>query len=219
MSLRQPLFPVALEVGGRECLVVGAGPVATRKAEALLGSGAVVTVVAPDVDQSMLALAQGPVGTAGGSLQIEQRPYRAGEAAEYRLVITSTGIPEVDGAVFADAEAAQVWVNSADDVEHCTFILPAVHRDGVVSIAISTGGASPALASWLRRRMGEALEAGLGTMAAILEEARLALKADGRSTEGAAWPALLDGPFPELVRQGRFSEARAMVEEVIGVRL
>ena len=67
--------------------------------------------------------------------------------------------------------------------------------------------------------MGEALEAGLGTMAAILEEARLALKADGRSTEGAAWPALLDGPFPELVRQGRFSEARAMVEEVIGVRL
>jgi len=120
VSLRQPLFPVALEVGGRECLVVGAGPVATRKAEALLGSGAVVTVVAPDVDQSMLALAQGPVGTAGGSLQIEQRPYRAGEAAEYRLVITSTGIPEVDGAVFADAEAAQVWVNSADDVEHCT---------------------------------------------------------------------------------------------------
>jgi len=120
--------------------------------------------------------------------------------------------------VFADAEAAQVWVNSADDVEHCTFILPAVHRDGVVSIAISTGGASPALASWLRRRMGEALEAGLGTMAAILEEARLALKADGRSTEARRGPRCSTG-LPRAGRQGRFSEARAMVEEVIGVRL
>ena len=214
MPLRQPLFPVALEIGGRECLVVGAGPVAARKAAGLLDCGANVTVVAPGIGSSMTELADRS-GDAGGSLRIERRDYHPGEAADYRLVITATGIRDVDGAVYADADAAGVWVNSADDVDRCTFILPAIHRDGMVTVSISTGGASPALASWLRRQMGDALGGGLGAMAALLEQARRRVKAEGRSTEGLAWPALLDGPFPELVREGRLDEASALVDQLV----
>ncbi|MGH8919120.1 MAG: precorrin-2 dehydrogenase/sirohydrochlorin ferrochelatase family protein, partial [Actinomycetes bacterium] len=130
-------YPVSLVVASRPCLVVGGGMVAARKVEGLVRSGAAVTVVAPQVAPSIEQLA------ATSGVVIERRAYRAGEAAGYRLVITATGLPEVDAAVAADAGAGGVWVNSADDPEHCTFLLPAVHRDGPVTVAVSTGGASP----------------------------------------------------------------------------
>src|SRR5580693_4235884 len=147
-----PMYPVVLRIEGRRCLVVGGGPVAARKVHGLLECGALVTVVAPDVDGSIDALSS----TYPGTLAIERRPYRSGEAAEYRLVVTATGT-DVDRLVAADAEFARIWVNSADDAAHCTFILPSVHRDGPVSLSVSTGGASPALASWLRRSVAASL--------------------------------------------------------------
>ena len=90
-------------------------------------------------------------------------------------------MPEVDGAVYADAEAAGVWVNSADDLAHCSFILPAVHRDGAVTVSVSTGGLSPALASWLRTRLAAAVRDGLGTLAQLLGEARSGSVSSGRA--------------------------------------
>jgi precorrin-2 dehydrogenase/sirohydrochlorin ferrochelatase len=152
-------------------------------------------------------------------LTIERRPYAEGDAGAYRLVVTATGIPAVDAAVFADAEAAGVWVNSADDVEHCSFILPSVHRDGAVTVAVSTGGQSPALASWLRARLAAREGTGLGALAELLGRARQSVHDAGRSTEMVDWVALLDGSLPELVRDGRFDEARAVVEAATGTRL
>lgn len=221
------LYPVALEVAGRRCLVVGAGPVAGRKAAALVECGALVTAVAPAVHPSVeaLAAAAAAAGAAGGggdptrqlgTLDLERRPYRAGEAAGYRLVVTATGIPAVDRAVAADAEAAGVWVNSADDVRHCTFVLPSVHRDGPVTVAVSTSGTSPALATWLRRRAAIALGPDLGALARLLEAARAQVKAQGRSTESIDWQAILDGDLPRLVRQGRIEDAGAMLAELTG---
>ena len=138
---------------------------AARKARGLLECGASVTVVAPSLSKDMEAMAP-------GLSAVEQRPYRSGEAAAYRLVVSATGLPDVDGAVFADADAAGIWVNSADDPAHCSFILPAVHRDGAVTVSVSTGGLSPALASWLRDRLAESCEPGLGDLATLLAEAR-----------------------------------------------
>ena len=103
---------------------------------------------------------------------VERRRYRRGDAAAFRLVVTATGRPDVDGAVYADAEGAGVWVNSADDRAHSSFILPAVHRDGAVTVAVSTGGLSPALASWLRTRLAARVRRELGTLAQVLGEAR-----------------------------------------------
>ena len=199
-------YPVSLVVTGQACLVVGGGRVAARKAEGLVRGGARVTVVAPEVAPAVEAL---PV-------QVERRPYRAGEAGRYRLVVTATGVPEVDASVAADAASAGVWVNSADNTAQCTFLLPAVHRQGPVTVSVSTGGASPALATWLCRRLAEACGEELGTLAELLEDARRTLQAAGRPTDSIDWQALLDGSLPHLVREGRLEEARRLVDDAIG---
>ncbi|HUZ11118.1 MAG TPA: bifunctional precorrin-2 dehydrogenase/sirohydrochlorin ferrochelatase [Acidimicrobiales bacterium] len=211
MGSASPVYPVALRVEGRRCLVVGGGRVAARKSGGLLSCGADVTLVAPVIDPAIVEQAHGG-GAGPGSLTVRRRPYRPGEAAGFRLVVTATGIAEVDRAVAADADAAGVWVNSADDAEHCTFFLPSVHRDGPVSVAVSTGGASPALATWLRRRIAAELGPDLGVLAALLESARQRVKAAGRSTESVDWQALLNGPLPRLVRDGRLDRARELLE-------
>jgi siroheme synthase-like protein len=131
------------------------------------------------------------------------------------LVITATGAPDVDAMVYADAEAAGVWVNSADDPGNCSFILPSVHRDGPVTIAVSTSGSSPALATWLRGRLAEASGPGTGALAELLGRARAQVQASGRGTDAVDWAALLDGPLPGLVSAGQMDEAVQLVEAAI----
>jgi siroheme synthase-like protein len=215
------LFPVGLVVRGRRCLVVGGGAVAARKIRALLAAGASVTVVAPEVHEAVAVLA------AGGALDdiddhpldLQLRPYRQGEAAAYRLVLAATGDPVVDAEVHADGEAAGVWVNSADDPEHCSAVLPAVHRDGAVTVAVATGGSSPALAGWIRDKVSEALGPGLGQLASLLAEGRRQVQDQGRSTVEVDWRGLLDGPLPGLVAAGRIDEARQLMGATINTPL
>ena len=196
-------YPVTLLVAGRHCLVVGAGPIAARKATGLLAAGAVVTVVAPKVSAAMEALA-------GDALRIQRRPYRPGEAADYRLVVTATGDPAVDGTVSADAEAAGVWVNAADDPAHCSFYLPALSRRGPVSVAVSTDGTSPALASWLRDRLDSELgpPGELEALVDLLAAARAEIRGAGGRTEGLNWRGALDSDMLELIRSGQVDQAR-----------
>ncbi len=196
---------MSLDVVGRPCLVVGGGPVAARKARTLQECGASVTVIAPTLSSEMEALVP--------SLHtVERRSYDPGDASTFRLVVTATGIPDVDGAVYADAEAAGVWVNSADDRAHSSFILPAVHRDGAVTVSVSTGGVSPALASWLRTRVASQCGESLGDLALLLGEGREDLKRGGLRSDSVDWAAILDGPLPELVRSGDVDNARAIID-------
>jgi siroheme synthase-like protein len=195
---------VALDVAGRPCLVVGGGSVAVRKARGLIACGAQVTVIAPAVCGEMESLL--PALAA-----LERRPYRRDDVASFRLVVTATGNAAVDGAVHDDAEAAGVWVNSADDRAHSSFILPAVHRDGAVTVAVSTGGLSPALASWLRDRVAARGLRNVGELAELLGEARERLKQAGRPSDAVDWAGLLDGPLPDLVEAGDLDNARAIV--------
>jgi len=198
-----PLYPVGLVVAARPCLVVGGGRVAARKVADLLACGADVTVVAPEVGAELADRRD---------VAVERRPYRRGEAGSYRLVVTATGDRAVDSAVFEDAEAAGVWVNSADDPERCTFTLPAVVRRDPVVLAVATGGHSPALATWLRRRLAEQLGPEVGVLAGLLGEARARVRATGRSTEDLDWQALLDdGLLDTLVDEGE-PAARARIE-------
>jgi precorrin-2 dehydrogenase / sirohydrochlorin ferrochelatase len=211
------LYPAGLVVEGRPCLVVGGGPVAARKISDLLACGAVVTVVAPQLHRAVARLAEdGTIAAIDGPpLDLQLRPYRPGEAGDYRLVVAATGLPDVDGQVHADAEAAGVWVNSADDPEHCTVVLPAVHRRGPVTVAVATGGASPALAGWLRDRIAASLDVDVEALAELLAEARRAVRAGGRSTSDVDWRALLEGPLPSLVAAGRLDEARSVIADAI----
>jgi len=175
-----------------------------------LAAGAKVTVVAPAIGPEMARL---------NPITLWRRGYGAGDAAGFWLVITATGVAEVDGAVYADAEAAGVWVNSADDPANCSFILPSVHRDGPVTIAVSTSGRSPALATWLRTRVAVDYGQHVGALAELLGRARSALAADGRSTETIDWITLLDGPLPQLVAKGHMQAARELVESATGVKV
>lgn len=211
LSPPPPLFyPVELDVSGRSCLVVGGGPVAARKARALIDCGAAVTVIAPSLCDDMEELV---------TLlhAVERREYGAGDASAFRLVVTATGIPAVDGEVYADAEEAGVWANAADDLAHSSFILPAVHRDGAVTVSVSTGGLSPALASWLRTRAAAECGDGIGILAQLLGEARANLKRAGLPTDSVDWARLLDGPLLGLVQAGEIDNARATVLAATGL--
>ena len=203
MPVDAPLFPVNLVVAGRRCLVVGGGRVAARKAEGLAACGAEVHVVGIRV---------GPEVRAVAGVTWEERPYERGEVARYRLGVTATGVAGVDAAVFADGEAAGVWVNSADDPANCSFTLPAVVRRGPVVLTVSTGGHSPALAVWMKERLGGEIGPEYEVLAALLSEERDAVRAAGRSTEDIDWRKALDSDMLDLIRSGDVKQAKERLQ-------
>jgi siroheme synthase-like protein len=203
------VYPVSLVLHGRRCLVVGGGHVARRKALGLVEAGARVDLVAKEVLASVREIA--------GLESIEERPYRRGEVAGYRLAVAATGDPAVNRAVFEDGESAGVWVNSADDPASCSFILPAIARQGPVSVAVSTSGFSPALASWLKAHVTENLGPEVAELAGMLAEARARLKAAGRSTEEVDWRQSIDWAMLDLIRSGRRAEAKERLEACLSL--
>ena len=205
-----PGYPVVLTVAGRRCLVVGGGPVAARRARSLLDAGAVVTVVAPRVVSAIEEMASRPQPGRDDvpPVEVALRPYRHGEGGGFALVVTATGDLEVDSSVVADALAAGVPVASAGGDIPGTVGLPAVLRRGRVTVAVSTGGTSPALAVWLRDRIDASLPPGLDTLATLLDEARAEARASGRPTDSVDWAALVDDHVLPLVEAGRVDEAR-----------
>jgi siroheme synthase-like protein len=178
--------PLIFDLTGRPVLVVGGGRIAARKVEGLLAAGAVVTVVAPEVVADLADL--GTLAGSGG-VTLRRRRYCAADLDEIDLVITATGDPEVDGAVFADARTRRLPVNAADDPGHCSFTLPAVVRRGEVTVAVSTGGRSPALAVWLKEQIDGFLDS-LGDVAALtslVTAERDTVRASGQSSEAIDW--------------------------------
>jgi siroheme synthase-like protein len=171
-------YPIMLDLTDVPVLVVGGGRVAQRKVEGLLRARADVTVVAPRIDDGVRAL---PV-------RLVERTYEPSDLDHVRLVITATDEAAVNAAVSADATRRGIWVNSADDPANCTFTLPAVARDGEVTVAVATGGASPALASHLRGEIEAWLgEIGAGDAALTLGQQRNEMHANGESTESIDW--------------------------------
>ena len=175
-------FPINLNLTGRRVLLVGAGRIGLRKAQQLLVCGADLTVIAPDVVSEFDEL----------GVTIVQRRYEAGDAAGFRLVITATGNIAVDQQIFDECESLGIWVNSADDPDRCTFTLPAVHRQGSVMVTVSTGGASPALSSYLRARIGDLIGPEFADIAADLAARRADVHARGASTEDIDWRPIIE---------------------------
>jgi len=136
-------YMACLDLEGRSCLVVGAGPVGLEKASGLVECGARVAVVAPRAVAGFVAL----------DVERLEREYDPGDLEGRFLVVAATSNEELNRRVFADAEARGLLCNVADVPELCSFILPAVHREGSIAVAVSTGGASPALAQLLRNRI------------------------------------------------------------------
>jgi precorrin-2 dehydrogenase / sirohydrochlorin ferrochelatase len=191
-------YPVNLILSGEACLVVGGGPVAARKIDGLLACHARVHVIAETVGPEVRAR---PVAW-------EERSYRRGDVADFRLVLAATDDTRVNHMIYEEARAAGVWVNTADDPAACTFTLPSIVRRGPIMVTVSTGGYSPALATWLRARVERELGPEYEILVSLLSEARNDMKAAGRSTEEGDWQSALDSDMLDLIRAGQVDQAK-----------
>jgi precorrin-2 dehydrogenase/sirohydrochlorin ferrochelatase len=150
------LFPIFLKLTGRRSVVIGAGHLAESKIASLRAADAAVTVIAPDVSDAITEQAE------SGELTLLRRSYQQGDLAGAFLVVAATDDPAVNRAVFAEATASGVLCNAVDDPPFCDFYFPSVVRRGDLQIAISTAGASPALAQRLRKELNAQLPLDLG---------------------------------------------------------
>jgi len=150
------LFPIFLKLTARPCIVIGAGHLAESKIESLRAANAAITVIAPHASESIREQA------ATGELTLLQRPYQQGDLAGFFLVVAATNDPAVNRAVFSEATSIGILCNAVDDPPFCDFYFPSVVRRGDLQIAISTAGASPALAQRLRKELNTQLPLDLG---------------------------------------------------------
>ena len=181
-------FPVNLNLHGRPVLVVGGGRIAYRKVEQLLMADAEVTVLSPMFVDEFHSL---PV-------TLVQREYASGDIDAFRLVITATGNTPVNQQIFDECEAKGIWINSADDPDRCAFTLPAALRRGDLMVTVSTGGASPALASWLRSHLELSIVPEFEEVVSRLAVERARIHAEGESTENVQWQPIIAGVMADL---------------------
>jgi precorrin-2 dehydrogenase/sirohydrochlorin ferrochelatase len=208
-------LPIFLDVTAASCLVVGGGATAERKALALLEAGAAVTVVSRDLTPALQARA------GAGDLRHIARGYVRGDLGGARLVIAATDNPELHRQIAADARAAGILVNVADQPELCSFIAPAVIARGALQIAVSTGGASPALAARIRRELERSFGAEYGLALEILRAARATLKKSklGPDERARRLRALADSGLIDHLKSGDPAAVERDVFEALGVGL
>jgi precorrin-2 dehydrogenase/sirohydrochlorin ferrochelatase len=150
----------------RKIVVIGGGKVASRKVEALLLAGARVIVISPVLAPELEILAL------SGSVETLRRTYREGDLDGAFLAIAATDDPQVNHLVWSEAVGRNCLINVVDDPQHSNFTLPAVVHRGEMSIAISTGGSSPALARRLRERIDRMLEPEYAVLTEVMAELR-----------------------------------------------
>ena len=205
-------YPVFLNLRGRRAVVVGGGAVAEQKVLGLLDAGAHVTVVSHETTSRLEDLA------AQGAIEVRRRPYRGGDLAGARLAIAATDDRAVNAAVWTEAEEAGIPLNAVDDLDHCSFIAPAIHREGDVTVAVSTSGKSPALAVRLRDRIARLIGPAEARLCDLLGELRRELGArvpDARArTE--LWYRIVDSDVVEFVRRGDMRGARRRIDHLVG---
>lgn len=198
MALRG--FPVTLPLEGQQVLVVGGGELALRKARLVAKAGCRLTVIAPDVLPELAKLAD----------RVISRDFTQGDVYGHRVIFAATDVEEIDRAVADAANAAGLLVNVPDKPALSSFIMPAIIDREPITIAISSGGASPVLVRRLRERLEAALEPGLGRLATLLDSFRTAVKAtrEGETSRRRFWEAVIDGPVARDFLAGREQTAR-----------
>jgi len=159
-------YVACLKLTGRRCLVVGGGSVGLEKIEGLLAAGADVRVVAPDVDDEVRDLA------ASGDVTWSAKRFEPSDLDDQFLAIAATSDTETNIAVFEEAERRAMLCNVVDVPPLCSFILPAIVRQGPIAIAISTAGASPALAKRMKREISDLFGPAYAELAELLNDVR-----------------------------------------------
>ena len=206
-------YPVFLNVRGRRCVVIGGERVGEEKAIRLMEHGADVVVISPVVTDTVQRLEQ------EGRLTWERRLYCSGDLeGAFIAIVADTGNARLNGTVSEEARERNVALNVVDVPQLCTWIAPAIARRGEVTVAVSTGGASPALARRIRDQVEctTRMKSRYGVMemadlAPLLTEARRELSRQRVRLHGDHWQACLTDDLVDLVRDGRTEEAMALL--------
>lgn len=203
-------YPLYMDLRGRECLVVGAGAVAARKVRTLVDCGARVTVVG---ERPVEALA----GLRSRGVKIVERKFQPDDLRQPALVIGATDSEEVNAAVSKESTRRGIPVNIADDPEKSTFILPAIFRRGDVTMAVSTGGSSPALARLIREDLERHYGEEYASLAALLGSyrERMMSAVSGHRRRADVWKGILDAGILDVLRREGAEEAEAVIRRHI----
>ena len=209
--LETPFYIACLKLTGRKCLVVGGGDVGLEKVEGLLACSGDVTVLAPDVHPELEALAE------EGSIEWDRREYAGREDLEGAfMVIAATNDSEVNIGVYYDAEKRAMLANVVDVPPLCNFILPAIVRTGPLAIAISTAGASPALAKRMKHEISDLFGEDYARLAVMLNDVRGWAKGTLPTYDDRKefFEGIVNGdPDPiVLLREGREADVLAIID-------
>lgn len=226
-------YPIFVEMHGRKVLLVGGGHVALEKIGKLVDAGADVTVVAPELIPQVQAFID------EGRAKLERRKYESGDVEGYDVVMVATDDGGVNSFVADEARARKIWVNAADDAKNCDFILPSLVQRGRISIAASTGGASPALARWLREHLDEFLSDEVVALGDLLADVRVQVRARDRQCAAScdrtlppppllcstcpnripadAWQEAIDDELFVLLRAGNVEDAKQRLIHALGI--
>ena len=208
--LESPLYIACLVLAERRCLVVGGGEVGLEKVEGLLACEGQVTLVSPDAVPQLEEYAR------EDTIRWERREFRDSDLDGMFLVVAATSITAVNTTVYEGAESRAMLCNVVDVPPLCNFILPAIVRTGPLAIAISTAGASPALAKRMKREIAEAYGEPYARLAVILNDARDWAKSTLPTYQDRKvfFEGIVNGePDPiELIKAGREDEVRGLVE-------
>ena len=211
-----PYFPIFVDVTSRPILVIGGGNVGLEKTTVLLRAEASnLTVISPDLVDELRAEVE------AGRVQHTPRTYEDGDMVGYEMVFVATDDRASNAAIRAEGQRRGIWVNAADDPANCDFILPSVVRRGPITIGISTGGGSPAMARRVREELTDYFTEDFEPLADLLAEVRSELKARGVLPQISqdAWQRAIDGNLRALLAQRRTGQAKALLLSRLGAPL
>jgi len=206
------IFPISLKLQQQPCLIVGGGHIAYRKAVLLAKAGAVIDVIAPEIESSLLEIvetSQGQYIQAPFSLDIPLR--------NYRLVIAATNDKATNIQVFEACEAEKILVNSVDDPPHCRFMVPAIIDRSPLVVSIATNGTSPVLSRQIRTQLEASIPHGMGKLAEFSGKWRAAVKAkiENPDERRIFWEDLYASPLKEQVFNDNIAEADRLIEQAL----
>lgn len=206
-------YPISLNISGKKCVVIGGGEVALRKITALLGHGAEITVISPQVCAGINELA------ASGQIRLLRRGYQPGDLTGALLAIAATDDGNINQEVVKEARGQAVLVNVVDDAALSDFIVPSCLHRGDVTVAVSTSGKSPALARKLRLKLEKEMGDEYAALVNLVGEVRAEVQRQGIKVNGDDWEAALDlDLLTGLLRRGNSDQARAHLLNNLGAR-
>lgn len=205
-------YPIFLDLLARPCLVVGGGEVAERKVHSLLQAGGQVTVISPTLTAQLQAW------ETERRIAVHLRPYETEDLKGFALVFAATDDEQLQCRVAAEARAAGVLVNVVDRPELCSFIVPALVSQGDLTVAISTNGASPALARQIRRTLEQQFGEEYALALQVLARVRALVSNEVHLPEDRQrlFTALVESPLLDYVRQRRMDQVDALLQRMVG---